>query len=80
MECAGDIKRTKNSTKLVTSAVATVGALLLVALMCFWGCFLYKKFGKGDVSGPAMDISGGISKYLVVSINVLTFTGHSYWR
>ncbi|KAG6474294.1 hypothetical protein ZIOFF_068220 [Zingiber officinale] len=57
----GDIKRTKNSAKLVTSAVATVGALLLVALMCFWGCFLYKKFGKGDISGPAMDISGGAS-------------------
>ncbi|XP_074566165.1 LRR receptor-like serine/threonine-protein kinase FEI 1 [Curcuma longa] len=60
-EFAGDIKRTKNSAKLVTSAVATVGALLLVALMCFWGCFLYKKFGKVDVSGPAMDISGGAS-------------------
>ncbi|XP_042442793.1 LRR receptor-like serine/threonine-protein kinase FEI 1 [Zingiber officinale] len=58
---SGDIKRTKNSAKLVTSAVATVGALLLVALMCFWGCFLYKKFGKGDISGPAMDISGGAS-------------------
>ncbi|WOL19694.1 LRR receptor-like serine/threonine-protein kinase FEI 1 [Canna indica] len=52
---------TKNSAKLVTSAVATVGALLLVALMCFWGCFLYKKFGKSDVSGPAMDVSGGAS-------------------
>ncbi|CAL9046835.1 LRR receptor-like serine/threonine-protein kinase FEI 1 [Musa acuminata AAA Group] len=51
----------KNSAKLVTSAVATVGALLLVALMCFWGCFLYKKFGKGDISGPAMDVSGGAS-------------------
>ncbi|XP_064958736.1 LRR receptor-like serine/threonine-protein kinase FEI 1 isoform X2 [Musa acuminata AAA Group] len=59
---AGPVKQpAKNSTKLVTSAVVTVGALLLVALMCFWGCFLYKKFGKSDVSGPAMDISGGAS-------------------
>ncbi|URD98372.1 Leucine rich repeat N-terminal domain [Musa troglodytarum] len=59
---AGPVKQpAKNSTKLVTSAVVTVGALLLVALMCFWGCFLYKKFGKSDVSGPAMDVSGGAS-------------------
>lgn len=33
----------KNSGRLLISASATVGALLLVALMCFWGCFLYKK-------------------------------------
>ncbi|KAJ6794769.1 LRR receptor-like serine/threonine-protein kinase FEI 2 isoform X2 [Iris pallida] len=51
----------KNSTKLVISAVATIGALLLVALMCFWGCFLYKKFGKGDMRGLAVDVSGGAS-------------------
>ncbi|KAJ6854184.1 LRR receptor-like serine/threonine-protein kinase FEI 2 isoform X2 [Iris pallida] len=51
----------KNSTKLVISAVATIGALLLVALMCFWGCFLYKKFGKGDIGGLAVDVSGGAS-------------------
>ncbi|KAG1362746.1 LRR receptor-like serine/threonine-protein kinase FEI 1 [Cocos nucifera] len=51
----------KNSTRIVISAVATVCALLFVALMCFWGCFLYKKFGKGDVSGLAMDVSGGAS-------------------
>lgn len=50
-----------DSTKLVISAVATVGALLLVALMCFWGCYLYKKFGKDDVSSLAMDVSGGAS-------------------
>lgn len=49
----------KNSTRLVISAVATVGALLLVALMCFWGCFLYKKFGKSDVRCLGMDVSGG---------------------
>ncbi|XP_020094183.1 LRR receptor-like serine/threonine-protein kinase FEI 1 isoform X1 [Ananas comosus] len=51
----------KNSTRLVISAVATVGALLLVALMCFWGCFLYKKFGKSDVRCLGMDVSGGAS-------------------
>lgn len=27
--------------------------------MCFWGCFLYKKFGKHDSKGLAMDVSGG---------------------
>ncbi|KAL0904377.1 hypothetical protein M5K25_026473 [Dendrobium thyrsiflorum] len=48
-----------DSTKLVISAVATVGALLLVALMCFWGCYLYKKFGKDDVRSLAMDVTGG---------------------
>nr|XP_010933053.1 LRR receptor-like serine/threonine-protein kinase FEI 1 [Elaeis guineensis]XP_010933054.1 LRR receptor-like serine/threonine-protein kinase FEI 1 [Elaeis guineensis]XP_019709322.1 LRR receptor-like serine/threonine-protein kinase FEI 1 [Elaeis guineensis] len=51
----------KNSTRIVISAVATVCALLFVALMCFWGCFLYKKFGKGDVRGLAVDVSGGAS-------------------
>ncbi|RWR87248.1 LRR receptor-like serine/threonine-protein kinase FEI 1 isoform X1 [Cinnamomum micranthum f. kanehirae] len=48
-------------TRLLISALATVGALLLVALMCFWGCFLYKKFGKSDSRGLAIDVSGGAS-------------------
>ncbi|XP_010942956.1 LRR receptor-like serine/threonine-protein kinase FEI 1 isoform X1 [Elaeis guineensis] len=51
----------KNSTRFLISAVATLCALLFVALMCYWGCFLYKKFGKGDIRGPAMDLSGGAS-------------------
>ncbi|KAF6168789.1 hypothetical protein GIB67_012187 [Kingdonia uniflora] len=51
----------KYSTKLLISASATVGALLLVALMCFWGCFLYKKFGKNDSNGLAISVSGGAS-------------------
>ncbi|KAJ7943960.1 Receptor-like protein kinase [Quillaja saponaria] len=51
----------KYSGRLLISASATVGALLLVALMCFWGCFLYKKFGKIDNGGLAMDVSGGAS-------------------
>jgi hypothetical protein len=49
----------KNSTRLVISAVATVGALLLVALMCFWGCFLYKNFGKKDMRGFRVELCGG---------------------
>lgn len=32
------------STQLLVSALGTVGVSLLVALMCFWGCFLYHKF------------------------------------
>ncbi|KAF5735230.1 putative BRASSINOSTEROID INSENSITIVE 1-associated receptor kinase 1 precursor [Tripterygium wilfordii] len=51
----------KYSGRLLISASATVGALLLVALMCFWGCFLYKKFGKNDGNILAMDVSGGAS-------------------
>lgn len=51
--------RKKYSGRLLISALATVGALLLVALMCFWGCFLYKKFGKNDGKSLAMDVSGG---------------------
>ncbi|KAL6008604.1 LRR receptor-like serine/threonine-protein kinase FEI 1 [Asimina triloba] len=54
-------KSGKYSTRLLISAFATVGALLLVALMCFWGCFLYKKFGKSDSKGFAMDVSAGAS-------------------
>ncbi|KAG6633789.1 LRR receptor-like serine/threonine-protein kinase FEI 1 [Carya illinoinensis] len=53
--------RKKYSGRLLISASATVGALLLVALMCFWGCFLYKKFGKNDGKCLAMDVSGGAS-------------------
>jgi hypothetical protein len=48
-----------NSARLLISASATVGALLLVALMCFWGCFLYKKFGKNDRVSLAMDVGPG---------------------
>ncbi|XP_042506102.1 LRR receptor-like serine/threonine-protein kinase FEI 1 isoform X2 [Macadamia integrifolia] len=58
---SGRKKSGRYSTRLLISALATVGALLLVALMCFWGCFLYKKFGKNDSSGLAMDVSGGAS-------------------
>ncbi|CAI9260520.1 unnamed protein product [Lactuca saligna] len=36
-------------------------ALLLVALMCFWGCFPYKKLGKNDAKGLAVDVGGGAS-------------------
>ncbi|CAL4930297.1 unnamed protein product [Urochloa decumbens] len=54
-------KNGKNSTRLVISAVATVGALLLVALMCFWGCFLYKNFGKKDMRGFRVELCGGSS-------------------
>ncbi|PON94658.1 LRR receptor-like serine/threonine-protein kinase [Trema orientale] len=51
----------KYSGRLLISASATVGALLLVALMCFWGCFLYKKFGKHDSKSFAMDVGRGAS-------------------
>jgi hypothetical protein len=49
----------KRSSRVVISAVATVGALLLVALMCFWGCFLYKNFGKKDIHGFRVELCGG---------------------
>lgn len=49
----------KYSGRLLISALATVGALLLVALMCFWGCFLYKKLGKNDRKGLAVDVGEG---------------------
>ncbi|GAU15797.1 hypothetical protein TSUD_236130 [Trifolium subterraneum] len=51
----------KNPGRLLISASATVGALLLVALMCFWGCFLYKKFGKNDRVRLAVDVGPGAS-------------------
>lgn len=55
------IGKKKYSGRLFISASATVGALLLVALMCFWGCFLYKKFGKNDKISLAMDVGAGAS-------------------
>eukprot|EP01018_Ginkgo_biloba_P007968 Gb_10821 [translate_table: standard] len=48
------------STGLLISALATVGISLLVALMCFWGCFLYHKFGK-KYKRPALDVNEGTS-------------------
>ncbi|KAJ6943164.1 LRR receptor-like serine/threonine-protein kinase FEI 1 [Populus alba x Populus x berolinensis] len=51
----------KYSGRLLISTSATIGALLLVALMCFWGCFLYKKFGKNESNSIAMDVCGGAS-------------------
>ncbi|XP_027155494.1 LRR receptor-like serine/threonine-protein kinase FEI 1 [Coffea eugenioides] len=51
----------KYSGRLLISASATIGALLLVALMCFWGCFLYKRLGKTDGKNLAMVVGGGAS-------------------
>lgn len=45
--------------KLLISASATVGGLLLVALMCFWGCFLYKKLGTVESKSLAIAVGGG---------------------
>lgn len=59
----------KNSGRLLISASATVGALLLVALMCFWGCFLYKKLGKNDAKGLAVDVGGGELLIIVLWID-----------
>ncbi|KAG5408293.1 hypothetical protein IGI04_004612 [Brassica rapa subsp. trilocularis] len=47
--------------KLLISASATVGGLLLVALMCFWGCFLYKKLGRDESKSLAIEVGGGAS-------------------
>ena len=47
------------TVKLLISASATVGGLLLVALMGFWGCFLYKKLGRVESKSLAIDVSGG---------------------
>ncbi|KAJ0239978.1 Protein kinase domain-containing protein [Hirschfeldia incana] len=47
--------------KLLISASATVGGLLLVSLMCFWGCFLYKKLGRVENTSLAIDVGGGAS-------------------
>ncbi|KAK1262727.1 LRR receptor-like serine/threonine-protein kinase FEI 1 [Acorus gramineus] len=57
----GKRKAQKYSARLLINALATVGALLLVALMCFWGCFLYKKFYKNHNRALAMDVGGGAS-------------------
>ncbi|XP_060179636.1 LRR receptor-like serine/threonine-protein kinase FEI 1 [Lycium barbarum] len=54
---AENVNKKKYSGRLLISASATVGALLLVALMCFWGCFLYKKLGKND--GRVLEVDVG---------------------
>ncbi|CAI9771655.1 unnamed protein product [Fraxinus pennsylvanica] len=51
----------KKYSGVLISALATVIALLLVALVCFCGCFLYKRLGKNDGKGLAMDVCGGAS-------------------
>ncbi|CAI0410280.1 unnamed protein product [Linum tenue] len=61
LSALGQGSKKKYPARLLVSAFATIGALLLVALMCFWGCFLYKKFGRNESSSIAMDVSGGAS-------------------
>ncbi|CAL1386674.1 unnamed protein product [Linum trigynum] len=61
LSALGQGGKKKYPARLLVSAFATIGALLLVALMCFWGCFLYKKFGRNESSSIAMDVSGGAS-------------------
>lgn len=51
----------KDPGRLLISASATVGGLLLVALMCFWGCFLYKKLGRVENKSLAIEVGGGKS-------------------
>ncbi|GLJ12606.1 hypothetical protein SUGI_0194480 [Cryptomeria japonica] len=53
-------KNGRYSTKVLISAVATVGVSLLVALMCFWGCYLYHKFCKVR-KRPALNVDEGTS-------------------
>ncbi|KAK7839441.1 lrr receptor-like serine/threonine-protein kinase fei 1, partial [Quercus suber] len=67
----------KYSGRLLISASATVGALLLVALMCFWGCYLYKKFGKNDGQSLAMDVSGGVPRIQDLYLQSLIMSGAS---
>ncbi|VFQ62472.1 unnamed protein product [Cuscuta campestris] len=51
----------KGPAYLLICALATAGALLLVALMCFWGSFLYKRLGKNDRRGLSVDVGAGAS-------------------
>ncbi|VFQ76266.1 unnamed protein product [Cuscuta campestris] len=51
----------KISEKVLISASVTVGALLLVALMCYWGCLLYKRFAKNESGSLARDVGSGAS-------------------
>ncbi|CAH9120521.1 unnamed protein product [Cuscuta epithymum] len=51
----------KKAGQVLISTSATVGALLLVALMCFWGCFLYKRLGKNESGSLARDVGAGAS-------------------
>ncbi|XP_011625311.1 LRR receptor-like serine/threonine-protein kinase FEI 1 isoform X1 [Amborella trichopoda] len=48
------------SAGLLISAVATIGVSLLVAVMCFSGCFLYQKLRKNDIK-PALNANEGTS-------------------
>lgn len=70
----------KYSGRLLISASATVGALLLVALMCFWGCFLYKRLGKNDSGSLAMDVGAGMIQYCINSSPSLPFKDHFWVR
>lgn len=48
------------SVGLLISALATVGVSIFVALICFWGCFLYRKMKKAQ-KRPALDVNEGTS-------------------
>lgn len=48
------------SVGLLISTLATVGVSVVVALLCFWGCFLYHKMNKAQ-KRPALDVNEGTS-------------------
>lgn len=49
------------SMGLLISALTTVGVSILVALMCFWGCFLYRKINTAQKRPAALDVNEGTS-------------------
>ncbi|RID69702.1 hypothetical protein BRARA_C01782 [Brassica rapa] len=62
--------------KLLISASATVGGLLLVALMCFWGCFLYKKLGTVESKSLAIAVGGGASIVIIKHRYLVNLRGY----
>eukprot|EP00249_Psilotum_nudum_P027085 c34379_g1_i1 orf=590-2407(-) len=71
-------RSSKYSSGLLISALGTVGILLLVALMCFWGCFLYHKFWKKPKLLP--DLSSANGAKVVIYHGDLPYTSKEILR
>lgn len=71
-------KSARYSAGLLISALGTVGVSLLVALMCFWGCFLYNKFGRKTKSSEVND--GGDGAKVVLFHGDLPYTSKEIVR
>lgn len=67
---AGSSEKHSYSNALLISAMSTVCIALLVTLLCFWGWFLYNKYGNHKPNLAKVEGAEGILPSFALSIFV----------